>query len=367
MSEDTTQKILFFSHSFASLGEISSVYSCSQVNDFDQFIEKISMEVFDYLVLDESICKSLNLLSLIRAKNEMKMAPVFLVADEISTPMIESYQGNGPVDFLGTPISAPELISRLKFADQLYLEARSSQRQKEVATQLFRVVAHDISNLFLNFDVLIRAIESGRDLSKECQRLSKAKSTLAEVRDLLRNVKALDAMRSHSLVLNIGAVELHKCIMQVHNLYEDRLKQKSLTLDVNWHTSQNILVKAELVSLKHQVLGNILTNAIKFSLPNGKICIEIFQKENFVDIVIKDSGVGMTSEKISEIFNEQKCGSSIGTMGEIGTGYGMPLAYQFVKAYDGHINVQSITKESSRDNHGSTFIVSIPMISPKAA
>ena len=96
-------------------------------------------------------------------------------------------------------------------------------------------------------------------------------------------------------------VALQDCIAEVEEIYLDRLSEKA-----NQTTGQlaNLQVEAlcEAISLKHQVIGNLLTNAIKFSRPGGTIDINLEDHGPTVDIIIRDHGIGMSKSNLVNLF-----------------------------------------------------------------
>ncbi len=105
------------------------------------------------------------------------------------------------------------------------------------------------------------------------------------------------------------------------------------------------------------VLVQMLDNAIKFTHPGGKIKIEAARAETFVTISVTDTGIGIPHERIAEIFEpfHQLDGSSTRRYG--GTGLGLALSNQIIKAHD------ALIKVISTPGIGSRFEFSLPVAS----
>ena len=73
-----------------------------------------------------------------------------------------------------------------------------------------------------------------------------------------------------------------------------------------------------------------------------------------VEIKIKDSGIGMSSEKVNSILTSNEYTSTTGTDNESGTGLGLQLCKEFVKKNDGSLSIQS------EIGKGSTFCITLP-------
>ena len=102
------------------------------------------------------------------------------------------------------------------------------------------------------------------------------------------------------------------------------------------------------------VLQNLLSNAIKFTPAGGRIDITARISEGRTEVVVTDTGVGMSPEQVSKLFQLGACTSRPGTEGETGTGLGLAICHDLIRKNRGHISVKS------QEGQGSTFTVSLP-------
>jgi signal transduction histidine kinase len=98
-----------------------------------------------------------------------------------------------------------------------------------------------------------------------------------------------------------------------------------------------------------EVFRNLLKNAYEASLPDKSLYLEAFQSEEFVTISIHDTGCGIASERLEEIFQP------FVTDKPTGTGLGLPICKQIVTAHQGTITVES------SPNLGTTFHICLPV------
>ncbi|NRA46218.1 MAG: ATP-binding protein [Oligoflexales bacterium] len=117
---------------------------------------------------------------------------------------------------------------------------------------------------------------------------------------------------------------------------------------------KSFVVSAEPVSLLNDVINNLLTNAIKFSYDNGTITVKCYLSQDWKVVEIIDKGMGIPKNLIGKLFDYYKSTSRLGTQGEKGTGFGLPLVKSFMDAYHGCIDVKS-TEKGKGEGHGTTF------------
>ncbi|WP_144158204.1 response regulator [Paraburkholderia sp. BCC1885] len=105
-----------------------------------------------------------------------------------------------------------------------------------------------------------------------------------------------------------------------------------------------------------QVLGNILSNAVKYTPQGGEIVIDVREAGDAVQIAVRDNGVGMSVETIPVIFDLFVQSQNSLERSEGGLGIGLPLARTLVELHGGQISAFS-----EGPGHGSEFIVSLPI------
>ncbi len=108
-----------------------------------------------------------------------------------------------------------------------------------------------------------------------------------------------------------------------------------------------------------QVIWNLLSNAIKFTPPEGEVRLEIEREDDFVEIRVRDTGVGIKEEFLPHVFDRfrQADASSIRKFG--GLGLGLAIVRHITEMHGGTVHAFS-----EGENKGSTFVVRLPLIVP---
>jgi signal transduction histidine kinase/streptogramin lyase len=97
------------------------------------------------------------------------------------------------------------------------------------------------------------------------------------------------------------------------------------------------------------IIRNLLMNAIKFSNSNGIIEVRVLPLQDYYEILVSDTGIGMDKDVMDSLFNIGVSQSRVGTNNEKGTGLGLILSQEFIKRNGGTLSVQSVV------GVGSTF------------
>jgi signal transduction histidine kinase len=104
-----------------------------------------------------------------------------------------------------------------------------------------------------------------------------------------------------------------------------------------------------------QILLNLLTNAVKFTSPGGRITIDLAKEDERVAIRVTDTGVGIPPDKLEAIFEPfVQVGRSLSSPHE-GTGLGLAISRDLARAMNGELSARSAV------GTGSTFTLHLPL------
>jgi two-component system, sensor histidine kinase and response regulator len=145
-------------------------------------------------------------------------------------------------------------------------------------------------------------------------------------------------------------IDCGQLVSQVIRSLSFSAKEKNVTIQ---NSVPSIELHADEEVLK-MILRNFLSNAIKFSIPEGTIRVIGLREDSVLTLSVQDEGAGMTNEQINEIFTLNKI-TSVGTKNEKGAGIGLVITNDFAEMIGGKISVLSVLGK------GSVFSVSFPM------
>ncbi|HEY0874493.1 MAG TPA: HAMP domain-containing sensor histidine kinase, partial [Vicinamibacterales bacterium] len=105
-----------------------------------------------------------------------------------------------------------------------------------------------------------------------------------------------------------------------------------------------------------QALANLISNALKFTDPGGRITVTVARRSGRADVAVSDTGIGMSAEFLPSAFDRFRQADGSLTRAYPGLGLGLWLVKQIVDAHHGHV-----TAESRGEGQGSTVTVSLPL------
>lgn len=235
----------------------------------------------------------------------------------------------------------------------LFLNERREEllnEQSEKIDGLFRVLFHDLASPLGRLSLGLGLVKKDPSPETIQEGLAISQRAVDSMLEITQNVRKIYAVKKGKVDIELSLCPLTEAVDYVRDLYASELEKKNITLD--FHTAEAVkpMVLVEPVSFKNQVLGNILSNAIKFSPSSSKITINVLSETNdYLVLEIVDHGIGMPQALIKDLFNIKKKTNRPGTNGEAGTGFGLHIMKSFVEMYYGKVEVES------KENHGTTI------------
>ena len=186
--------------------------------------------------------------------------------------------------------------------------------------------------------------------------LKKINSAGKHLLALINDILDISKIEAGKMELDIQDLNLEKLFQEVSDTSETLIKKNNNTCTIE-KLDGNPAIVGDSVKIK-QILFNLVSNAAKFT-ENGKIFIGYKENEkskNFIDLYVRDTGIGIDKEKVDKVFEEFGQEDSSTTRKYGGTGLGLSLCKKFSELMGGSIKLES------EKGVGSTFTVTIPKI-----
>jgi DNA-binding response OmpR family regulator len=376
------------------LRDYNQKWEMAFVSNVDDAIKTNNEKNFDVIISDIKMPQKdgFELLKELRGKKETNDIPIVMLTGLDDKDVKRKALDLGATDLLNKPINLEELIARVN--NSLRLKSYMDEI-KEFNSTLTNKVEERTRELMVTNSELKRAKEKAETanhaksaflatMSHELRTPLNAVIGYSEILEdvaietncqeyFVPDLKKINDAGKHLLklindILDISKIEAGKMELfiescNVSNLVEEVVSIVQPNLDKN-HNSLTINMPNDLKELStdvtklKQILLNLLNNATKFT-HEGKISLDVTkarsQGENWVYFKITDTGIGMTLDQMSKLFQNFSQADSSTTRKYGGTGLGLAISKKFAQLMGGDISVQS------KIDKGSAFTIKIPI------
>ncbi|APC46898.1 HAMP domain-containing protein [Virgibacillus halodenitrificans] len=239
-----------------------------------------------------------------------------------------------------------------RLANDFSKMSRNLEQIEEKRQEFVSSVSHEIQSPLTSiqgFSKLIKEEELSKEerihyltiIEKESKRLSLLSKQLLTL-SFLDSEKDINEGQKFDV-----AAQLRETIQTTE--WQWREKNISIELDIS-----SVYLKGD-PRLLQQVWVNLVSNAIRYTDNNGKITLRTHEKKKEIDVVVEDTGIGITEENIPFLFDRFYKVDKARTRTEDSTGLGLAIVKKIIELHDGTIMVESTLGEGSR------FIVTLPI------
>lgn len=307
------------------------------------------------------VCEQLKL-----AESTRDIPVIFLSALDDVLDKVKAFHVGG-VDYITKPFQFEEVLARVenqlsirRLQKQLTQQKEAAEKAAQAKSDFLAMMSHEIRtplNGVLGMTQLLAETELTREQQKFLKIIEMSGETLLTV---INDILDFSKIESGQLELENRPINLRDCIENVCDLLS--LKAQEKNLEILYHVSPDVpvMIMGDVTRL-HQILMNLLNNAVKFT-EQGEVFIEVnvqpetpeFQSPAInLSFAVKDTGIGIPQDKISRLFKPFSQVDSATSRKYGGTGLGLVICDRLVKLMAGNIGVDST------ENQGSTFFFNI--------
>jgi PAS domain S-box-containing protein len=256
--------------------------------------------------------------------------------------VIERDAAGRPLRMIGTHTD----ISERREADSLRRERDRAAAAQKAQTAFLSRVSHELRtplNAIIGFAQLLELERVGtpRQAGWVHTVLDSGRHLLALVNDLLD----LSSAQTGQLQFTRAKIDLALLLREVWTMHAAAAAAADVHFDDHLPAAGTLHVEADSTRLK-QVLSNLISNAIKYNRPGGRVTVNARQEGDGALLQVEDSGQGMGDEQLARLFTPfERAGAQ--HSGIAGTGLGLALARQLTEAMGGSLEVQSTPGQGS--------------------
>jgi signal transduction histidine kinase/ActR/RegA family two-component response regulator len=344
-------------------------FSCVNCESWEQLRVALGRGVGAVVIAGEFLSKSVvaNLQTIVDAQPAWSDLPVIVVAGPTSLPNEDPFGMLGNVSLLQRPVSLDTLRStaaaalrarrrQYQIRDLLQQRDEADQRKDEFLAML----AHELRNPLAPLRTALELLK----LEPSPQVVSRAKATMErQVSNLTRLVDdLLDVSR-----INSGKIALKPMVLDARQRVSDAVgaaqpsaSRKNLRIELQL-PGDPVMLDADPVRLE-QMLGNLIGNAMKFTLPGGDIRVSLEAADEWAVIRVRDTGVGIPAGQLDRVFDLFGQAAASLDRSEGGLGIGLTVVRLIAELHGGRAQVFS-----DGAGQGTEAVVHLPLRSQHGA
>ncbi|MCL6098454.1 MAG: PAS domain-containing sensor histidine kinase [Bacteroidetes bacterium] len=265
-------------------------------------------------------------------------------------PLIDA-QGN----ITGIVGISRDITERKKAEEKIYNYTEELKQLNATKDRFFSIIAHDLKNPFITImgfsDLLLSDYAELSD-EERLFYLMEMKKTAELSHSLLQNLLQWSRSQTGRIEYNPQRLELMNLVNKNFLLLKNTAERKQIQLQNKIPTAITVTADEDMLDT---VFRNLLTNAVKFSKKWGIISVDATRRDEFSEVCVSDTGVGMDEKTMDKLFRLDVTCSTQGTANEEGTGLGLILCKEFIEKNQGKIWVESEVGK------GSKFFFTLPL------
>ncbi len=251
-----------------------------------------------------------------------------------------------------------DIDALMRVEEELRAATLQAQATSEAKGRLLSGISHELRtplNAILGFAQLMRMDCDDESQSEAAEYLDEILLASRHLNQLLGEILEWSSVQNEPAQLELQAVEVCSLMRECAELVALEVQQRGLQLDLLL-PDERLLVLAEPRRLR-QVVLNLLSNAMKYNVPNGHISLRVETSPGHVRLLVEDTGLGIDPEQQAQVFEPfQRLGRENSMIQ--GTGIGLSLCLEFARLMNGHMGLHS------EPGVGSRFWIELPRLAP---
>jgi len=251
-----------------------------------------------------------------------------------------------------------DIDALMRVEEELRAATLQAQATSEAKGRLLSGISHELRtplNAILGFAQLMRMDCDDESQSEAAEYLDEILLASRHLNQLLGEILEWSSVQNEPAQLELQPVEVCGLMRECAELVALEVQQRGLQLDLLL-PDERLLVLAEPRRLR-QVLLNLLSNAMKYNVPNGHISLRVETSPGHVRLLVEDTGLGIDPEQQAQVFEPfQRLGRENSMIQ--GTGIGLSLCLEFARLMNGQMGLHS------EPGVGSRFWIELTRLAP---
>ncbi|NLJ06155.1 MAG: response regulator [Sphingobacteriales bacterium] len=327
----------------------------------EEAIEWINRQVPDIVLLDNKL-PGIDGIEVLEYINEKQIESlVMMITSYASLDLAVKATQNGAYNFVPKPFTPQELKSAMEnITKHLYLRRMTRQMSngqgKQARNRFISVLSHELKSPVNAIDGYLKMMKDrqlGENIDDYMPMIDRCMERLNGMRNLIMDLLDLTKIESGKNIRELRNIDLADTARKAVYSVEAYAMQRKVRLNVNLPESLYFIADSNEMD---SIFNNLLSNAVKYNKPDGgMVNLDLRKEGDKIIITVEDTGIGMSEEDVSKLFNEFVRIKSEKTKGISGSGLGLSIVRKIVEEYHGNIKVKS------EPDKGSIFTVELPV------
>ncbi|MEI6820363.1 MAG: hybrid sensor histidine kinase/response regulator [Bacteroidota bacterium] len=282
--------------------------------------------------------------------------PVIFISALNDTKDIVKALNSGGVDYITKPFQAEEVKARVATHLKICKQSKELQKLNAQKDKFFSIIAHDLRNPLGGFMALTEMMAADLELipvDEQKELMLNLNQSASNIFNLLENLLEWSQMQRGQIAYNPEMLNLHEVVDECSKSVNETARNKAIEIICDIDNDLKVYADSNMIQT---VIRNLVSNAVKFTEKGGKINVYTQTTDEDIEISIKDTGIGMNSMIVENLFKLDGKTNRAGTEGELSTGLGLILCKDFVEKHGGKIWAES------QEGVGSVFTFTVPII-----
>ncbi|MEN8202036.1 MAG: ATP-binding protein [Bacteroidota bacterium] len=325
-------------------------FEVSEASTGEKALEILEKEAPDILLLDNKLpgMDGMEVLEIIRNRDMDIM--VAMITSYASMEIAARATDDGARDFIPKPFTPAELKASVDLiAKQLFLKRIThtmKEEGKKIRYQFLSVLSHELKSPLNALEGYLQIMQDhglGEQVQDYHHVLDRSLQRVEGMRSLIMDLLDFTKIRLERKEDKIEHVNLKERAHMALSTIKPLAIQRNINVSFS---GEEVFFDADPSDLDI-MFNNLLSNAVKYNREGGNIEVATMSRENHAEILIRDTGIGMSEEEVSRLFKEFVRIKNTRTRGISGSGLGLSIVSKIAELYGGHIQVQSTPDKGS--------------------
>ncbi|MBN2892787.1 MAG: response regulator [Bacteroidales bacterium] len=320
-------------------------YELEEAEDGFVALEKIKSKNYDIILLDNKLPGIEGIEILHKIKEEKIDCAVMMITSFASLDLAVRATNEGAYNFVPKPFTPAELRSAMEsITKHLYLKRltqNTNKDEKQFRFQFLSIIGHELKSPINAVESYLRIMQEkqvGEKIDDYKNMIDRSIERIKGMRTLITDM--LDLTRVETQNGNTYKNDFDLCFLakRIIETLEPMSEAKNIKIYTDFPSECKMLCNENEMNI---VFNNLISNAIKYNVDNGKVFLTIKNEDKKIKIIAEDTGIGMAKDEVEMLFQEFVRIKNKQTQNIEGSGLGLSILKKIIDKHNGTINVES--------------------------